>query len=121
MSDETPDFKPMSSPANDVRNIRANGAATAGELLGWLKKMRGKSPQEVLGAVATSSLFKSFIMATVLMAVLILAWTTLSWSLDQFISKNDQEQTIVEPAKTENPEATQTCLLYTSPSPRDRG
>lgn len=91
MSDETPDFKPMSSPANDIRKLRTNSAATASELLGWLSKMRGKSPQEVLGTVATSSLFKSLITATLLMAVLILGWTAIAWGYDQFIKEAEQE------------------------------
>ena len=104
MSDETPDFKPMSSPANDIRKLRTNSAASANELKSWLDKMRGKSPQEVLGAVATSSLFQSFITAAVLMAVVIFGWTALAWGYNQFLSgKSDQEMASRdETAKTED-------------------
>ena len=72
---------PMSSPVNDIRKIRTNGAASAAELMDWLAKMKVKSPRDVLGAVANSNLFKSVVQATVLVLVLIAVFTVLPWML----------------------------------------
>lgn len=85
MSDETPDQSPMSSPINDVRKLKANSSASADELMQWLTKMRGKSPQEVLGAVASSGLFKSTVQGAFLLATIILVWTAAAWGWDNYV------------------------------------
>jgi hypothetical protein len=89
MSEEKPDLTPMSSPMNDVRKLKANSAASADELISWLSRMRGKPPGEVLGQVANSHLFKSFIQAAFLMAFLVLAWTAAAWGYENYVKKDD--------------------------------
>tara|TARA_R110002096_G_scaffold169222_3_gene340759 strand:- start:5336 stop:5839 length:504 start_codon:yes stop_codon:yes gene_type:complete len=60
---------PLASPAQDVRNLQQNSTAVASEFRAFLAKMEGKSPKEVLGAIATSGLGKSFFTATFAFAV----------------------------------------------------
>lgn len=88
MNEEIPPQQPMSSPANDIRKLKANGAATADELHQWLAKMRGKSPTEVLGIVASSSLMKSLVLATLLVAVIVFAWTAGAWGYENYVKKD---------------------------------
>ena len=84
MNEEQPDLTPMSSPANDVRKLRTNSAATAAEMMEWLQRMRGKSPREVLGSVASSHLFKSFVMAVFLVAFVVFGWTAAAWGWEMW-------------------------------------
>lgn len=55
--------------------MRKNSAATAAELREFLRELRGKAPAEMLGVVASSSLFRSLIIATIGTAVLIAVLT----------------------------------------------
>ncbi len=73
----------MASPTGDLRNLQRNSTAVAGEFREFLAKMEGKSPQEVLGAIATSGLGKSFVTATVMFVVLtaVLTVTPYAWGL----------------------------------------
>lgn len=100
----------MSSPANDVRKLRTNSAASAAEMMEWLHKMQGKSPREVLGSVANSGLFKSVIQATFLIALIVFGWTAAVWGWESFRGEQSEsvagEETPASPAKAkqENPE-----------------
>lgn len=108
---------PMASPARDIRKLKQNSTAAAGELKEFLGKIRGKSPKEMLGVVASSGLVQSFIQATIAMAVLVLALTAVPYTWSQiFPDKGDdpaenQAAADTEPATapatdtTENPAA----------------
>ena len=61
--------------------------------MGWLAKMRGKSPSEVLGEVATSGLFKSLIQSTILIALIIGVWTAGAWGYEEFVKKDAVAET----------------------------
>jgi hypothetical protein len=54
----------------DIHRLRTNGAEVAAELTAFVAKMKGRSPQEVLGEIAQSTLTKGMIVATV--------WTIIS-------------------------------------------
>jgi cytoskeletal protein RodZ len=61
--------------AGDMRRLKADGSATAGELREFIGRMRGKSTQEVLGVIAQSGLVRSVAVSTLCFAVLIAIFT----------------------------------------------
>jgi hypothetical protein len=60
---ETDSARP--SVGGELRQLKTNGAATAGELREFIGSLKGKSPQEVLGAVAQSGLTRGIVLATI--------------------------------------------------------
>lgn len=77
------EHSPMSSPVRDLRNLRGNAAATAGEVRAFLNEMRGKSPKEMLGAVADSSLFQSAVVASIGAAILVAVLTIIPFVISK--------------------------------------
>lgn len=77
LSDRT--MKPIGTYAvNDLSNVRRmkeGTQATAAELREFLSGMRGRSPQEMLGAVAASSLVQCTVAATLITAAFFVAFT----------------------------------------------
>lgn len=61
--------------ATKVQQLRGNSSATAAELREFLGQLKGRSPQEVMGIVAQSSLFRGITTATIACAVLLLIFT----------------------------------------------
>ena len=62
------------SLSHDIKGIKRNSTAVADELVHFMGELRGKSPAEMLGAFAQSTLFRSGIAATfILTAILLLA------------------------------------------------
>lgn len=55
--------QPMANAKSDLRKLSRNASASAVELREFLAQMRGKSPREMLGTVATSNLGKSLLQA----------------------------------------------------------
>jgi len=55
--------QPMANVKSDLRKLSRNANASAVELREFLAEMRGKSPREMLGTVATSNLGKSLLQA----------------------------------------------------------
>lgn len=72
-------MKPIGTYAvNDLSNVRRmkeGSKATAAELREFLNGMRGRSPQEMLGAVAASSLIQCTAFATFLTAAFFVVFT----------------------------------------------
>ncbi len=60
-----------------MSRLRANSGATAGELREFVKQLRGRSPQEVIGVVAQSNLIRATAMAALGTIVLLLVFTIL--------------------------------------------
>jgi cytoskeletal protein RodZ len=60
---------------NDLQNLKTNSSASADELRDFMSKMKGRSPQEVLGLVAGSSLFQATAQATFWTVVLTAIFT----------------------------------------------
>ncbi|NNM28064.1 MAG: hypothetical protein HKO57_00960, partial [Akkermansiaceae bacterium] len=58
----------LASPRADLRELSANTRATAAELEEFLRDLRGKSPQEMLGIVAASHLARALVLATIVVA-----------------------------------------------------
>ena len=74
--------QPMASVTRDFRNLKRNSSATAGELREFMREMRGKSPREMLGAVAQSTLVQSTIVSTIAIFILLLLLTTVPYAMD---------------------------------------
>jgi hypothetical protein len=57
------------SLSNDLNQIKSNGAASTAEIQEFVRNLRGKPPQEVLGMVAQSGLTQGIVVALVLTVV----------------------------------------------------
>ncbi len=66
--------QPMSIK-RDMANLRRNSGASLDELRQFVRDLRGKSPQEMLGAVAQSDLVRSTAMALVICVILLGVFT----------------------------------------------
>ena len=77
--------EPQSTPGKglrgDVERLKTNSAATAEELREFVSGLKGRSPQEVLGIVSETGLFKGVVQATVGCIVLLAALTVIPWTL----------------------------------------
>ena len=65
----------MASTKADFRELKANSTATIQELQEFLRQLKGKSPQEMLGVVTTSQLFRATILSIILVTATIFALT----------------------------------------------
>lgn len=57
--------------AGDFHTLKAGSAATADELREFVRQLKGKSPQEMLGIVAQSGLFIGTVQATILTVLVV--------------------------------------------------
>jgi hypothetical protein len=60
---------PVTQPrgfGSELKNLHQNGSASASELREFLSKLRGRSPQEVVGIVSSSLLVQSMVQAVLL-------------------------------------------------------
>ena len=69
----------MASSKADLRELRDNSRATVGEIQAFLRELKGKSPQEMLGVVAVSNLFRSLVLYTGLVVGGILLFTAIPY------------------------------------------
>ena len=69
----------MASTKADLRELKTNSTATVQELQQFLRELRGKSPQEMLGVVASSQLIRATILAVVLVTAAIFALTAVAY------------------------------------------
>jgi len=73
----------MASTKADFRELKTNSSATVQELQEFLRQLRGKSPQEMLGVVATSQLFRATILSAILVTAAIFALTAFPYFLGE--------------------------------------
>ena len=73
--------QPAAGAMQDYRALRENTAASVGELREFLGRLKGRSPQEVMGIVAHSSLVRGISIATAGTLVLLCAFTIGPWVL----------------------------------------
>ncbi len=69
----------MASTQADLRELKANSNATVSELKEFLSQLRGKGPQEMLGVVASSQLFRATILSIILVTGTISALTAIPY------------------------------------------
>jgi hypothetical protein len=102
---EEPIVEPIASPKGDFKKLGRNSQAVVGELREFLANLKGKSPKEMMGAVAESSLAQSLLISTVIMSILVFAFSAIPYFLkDQQASlQAAQEGTTVEDNPTEQP------------------
>lgn len=87
----------MASTKADLRELKSNSRATVAELQDFLRQLKGKSPQEMLGMVAASQLFRSLIISTLLVAGTIFALTAIPY----FMAPEEEQKPVAatpEPA-----------------------
>lgn len=76
-SDET--RTAMASTKADLRELRENSSATVHEIQAFLGELKGKGPQEMLGVVAASNLFRSLMLSTAIVTGGILLFTAIPY------------------------------------------
>lgn len=87
---------PLVSTRAELRNLRNNSQATVDELKAFLAEMKGKSPQEMLGMVATNQLFRATIHSLILIGGLIAIFTVIPYLT------REENPVETEPEVTEN-------------------
>lgn len=87
--------------AAEFRQLKEDGGASAAELQEFLGQLKGRSPEEVMGAVAQSGLVQSTLMATVGCAVLLLVFTAVPYVFrDTSVAKKEPASTSSDAATT---------------------
>ena len=77
--DTKPTRSAMASTKADLRELRSNSQATVQEIQAFLRELKGKSPQEMLGTVASNSLFRSLVISTGIIVGGILLFTAIPY------------------------------------------
>ncbi|MFM7180732.1 MAG: hypothetical protein ACKO2G_04620 [Verrucomicrobiales bacterium] len=90
----------LASATADMREMRNNSRETMAELQAFLRELKGKSPQEMLGIVAGSQLVRCLGLSTALIAGTILIFTAIPY----FLAK-DEAPVAAQPAAATVPAA----------------
>ncbi|MBL6923213.1 MAG: hypothetical protein ISR39_13690 [Akkermansiaceae bacterium] len=106
----------MASTKADLRELKSNTNATVQELQQFLRELKGKSPQEMLGVVASSQLFRSTIISVILVAIALFALTAIPYFL-QSDKPAPSEEAVVTPTPAAPPSAPTPAA--TVPKPAD--
>lgn len=69
------------SVIGDLKQLKTEGGTTAAELREFLSKLKGRSPDEVMGVVANSNLVRSTLTATMGCVVLLVVLTIVPYAL----------------------------------------
>lgn len=86
-----------SGVAGDLQRLKTDGHASAAELREFLSHLKGRSPQEVLGVVAESDLFRSILTATAGCAVLLVVLTVVPYALKDRTASVDEKKPTAAP------------------------
>lgn len=65
--------------SRDLQTLKTNASASAGELRQFINSLKGRSPEEMLGAISGSGLVRATAQATVATVVLLVAFTLIPW------------------------------------------
>jgi hypothetical protein len=90
--------QPMASISRDFKNIKRNSSATVSELREFMREMRGKSPREMLGAIAQSTLVLSTIVSTVAIFILVVVLTVVPYGVNVWRKSKSEAISRVEEA-----------------------
>ena len=103
--DEPPTAKrtAFASTTADLREMKTNSHATVQELQAFLRELKGRSPQEMLGVVAASQLARSLGLATALVTGSILLFTAIPYF---FPGKETQPPLAITTPETPGPAPT---------------
>lgn len=90
--------QPIASPRNELRNLRNNSQATIEELKSFLREMKGRSPQEMLGMVAGNRLFRATIQSCVLVFLVLLVFTAIPYVMREAPKAPVVKESVASPA-----------------------
>ena len=108
--------KPRAGGMTDgLKNVKQDTAASAAELKAFVQKMRGKSPKEVMGEVAESSLVQGLFVSTISFAVVVAAFTLGPFFL--FESSEPKQASAKEPQASSDSGKTAPAENQTQPDP----
>ena len=99
----------MASTKADFRELKTNTNATVQELQEFLRHLKGKSPQEMLGVVASSQLIRATILSCIIVAIAIFALTAIPYFLQ------GEEQPATQPTAVATPATPAPAPAPTSP------
>jgi hypothetical protein len=88
----------MASTKADLRELKANSSATVQELQQFLGELKGKSPPEMLGIVASSQLIRAIILSVILVIVAIFALTAIPYFFGNKESPDPEQPIVTNPA-----------------------
>jgi len=69
----------IASTKADLRELKSNSSATVQELQEFLRELKGKNPQEMLGVVASSQLIRATILSVILVTGALFALTAVPY------------------------------------------
>lgn len=92
--------KPSGGIRGDMQRLKSDAGATAEEVRDFIANLKGRSPQEVLGAVSESGLVQATIQATFGCVVLLAALTIVPWAF------KTEEPAVAAEAEPTTPTAT---------------
>ena len=87
----------MASTKADLRELKANSSATVQELQQFLGELKGKSPPEMLGIVASSQLIRAIILSVILVIVAIFALTAIPYFFGNKESPDPEQPIVTNP------------------------
>ncbi|MDG1671020.1 MAG: hypothetical protein P8M08_14390 [Akkermansiaceae bacterium] len=105
----------MASTKADLRELKSNTNATVQELQQFLRELKGKSPQEMLGVVASSQLFRSTIISVILVTIALFALTAIPY----FLQGDEPAPTEVTAVAMPAPPAPAPTPVTPAPKPAD--
>lgn len=88
----------MASAKADLRELKANSRATVQELQLFLRELKGKSPPEMLGIVASSQLIRAIVLSVILVIVAIFALTAIPYFFGNKESPDPEQPIVTNPA-----------------------
>lgn len=103
----------MASTKGDLRQLKQNSSATVAELKAFLKELKGKSPQEMLGLVAGSQLVRAIGLATVIVLVVSLVFTAVPYAM----ADRDKDEEEVATKESSAPSAAEPAISKPAPTP----
>lgn len=84
--------------AADMKRLKSDSASTAEEVREFIANLKGRSPQEVLGAVSESGLVQATVQATFGCLIVLLVATVVPWWFDDGLT-NDERAAVVMTAE----------------------
>ncbi len=87
----------MASAKADLRELKANSSATVQELQLFLRELKGKSPPEMLGIVASSQLIRAIVLSVILVIVAIFALTAIPYFFGNKESPDPEQPIVTNP------------------------
>lgn len=103
----------MASAKGDLRQLKQNSSATVTELKAFLKDLKGKSPQEMLGVVAGSQLVRAIGLATVIVLLVSLVFTAIPYAM----ADRDKDEEEVTTKESSPPSAPEPAIPKPAPTP----